>query len=133
VFSAKNTEEFNTALTSVSNISNITYNGHSYGLGQNINLDALNRENVNPDAKTYLNGCYTGLDDNNSGSFSAQRYADAFGLSTRGITEGVSFGLPIPHVFTDGYTDLSPGTLRGSGGLGAPNYMWAKPKSKKGN
>jgi len=132
VFSAKNTEEFNTALTSVSEISNITYNGHSYGLGQNINLDALNRTNVNPDAKIYLNGCYTGLDDNNTGSFSAQRYADSFGLSTRGITEGVSFGIPIPHVFTDSYTDLWPGLLRGPGGLGAPDYMWATPKSKKG-
>ena len=132
VFSAKDTQEFNTALTSVSDISNITYNGHSYGLGQNIDLDALNRTNVNPDAKIYLNGCYTGLDDNNSGSFSAQRYADAFGLSTRGITEGVSFGIPIPHVFTDGYTDLSPGLLRGSGGMGAPDYMWATPKTKNG-
>ncbi len=129
VFPMKDTAEFNAALTSVNNISNITYVGHAWGLGQNVDLSALDRSNVNSDARIYLNGCYTGLDDNNSGSFSAQRYADAFGLPTRGITEGVSFGMPVPHIFTDGYTDFSPGYMRGEGSVFAPDYMWAQPKS----
>jgi RHS repeat-associated protein len=129
VFSMGNTSEFNTALTSTKGISNITYVGHSWGLGDNVNLPQLDRLNVLPSAKIYLNGCYTGLDDNNSGSFSAQRYADSFGLPTRGITEGVSFGLPIPNPFSGKYYDLMPGNMRGEGRATSPNFMWANPSN----
>lgn len=86
---------------------------------------------MNTNAKIYLNGCSTGVDDNNSGSFSAQRFADHFGVDTRGMTEGVSFGLPIPHFWDEDftYTDLAPGYMRGEGGIDAPVTMWAKPRS----
>jgi hypothetical protein len=122
-FPATNHEQFNTALRSVSDISNMTYNGHSYGLGDEINLASLDGSNLRPDATICLNGCNTGIDNNNSGNFSAQRFADHFGVPTRGVTEGLSYGLPVIGGL--------PGYMRGEGKFSSPDFMWANPQQKR--
>ncbi len=120
VFPATNHDEFNTALQSATDISNVTYNGHSWGLGDNIKLNSLDGSNLRADATIFLNGCNTGVDDNGSGTFSAQRFANHFGVKVRGVTEGLSYGLP--------YFGGLPGYMRGEGELTSPDFMWATPQ-----
>jgi RHS repeat-associated protein len=122
VYPATNHDEFNAALQSTTDISNVTYNGHSWGLGDNIKLESLDGSNLRPDATICLNGCNTGVDDNGAGTFSAQRFADHFGVNVRGVTEGLSYGLP--------YFGGLPGYMRGEGRLTSPNFMWATPQKK---
>jgi RHS repeat-associated protein len=129
VMPGRNATEWNEGLNSVQNISNVTYNGHSGGLGTAFGLESIGRGNLNSNATICLNGCNTGVDDNRSGNFSAQRFADHFNVKVRGITEGLSFGLPVPHVISTGYTDIAPGKLRGAGSLSDPGIMWASPRS----
>lgn len=133
VFSAATTKEFNHALRTVSNITSITWNGHSWNLGKtHIDVKALDRTNVSSTASICLNGCFTGRYNNNSGNFSAQIYADYFGVPTRGVLQGLSFGAPTPALFKkEWYIDMSPGSLREDGGLWGqqPDFMWAQPRS----
>ena len=136
VFPAHSTEDWNIALTSVKNITLIVYNGHSSDLGDaRLNLSALVTENLSPDAVIMLNGCMTGKDNNNAGTFSSQRFADHFQRDVRGTLTNVSFGFPIPKLgmFVAGdatsYIDLNPGKLRCEGcRFRGPKFIWISPR-----
>jgi RHS repeat-associated protein len=122
VFSAESPGAWNTALNSVSDISNVTYNGHSHDLPNANQLPSVERGNLKNNATICLNGCSTGIDNNNSGTFSAQRFADHFGVPTRGVTEDLSYGLPVVGGFA--------GSMRGAGTIRQPNFMWAQPNNQ---
>ena len=131
VLPATNTDEFNQALRSHPNISRVVWNGHAWNLGQSeIDLPALDRKNLAPGATMELNGCQTGVDSNGSGTFSAERYANHFGVPTRGVVDFLSFGMPVPFYSGNHYFDLAPGTLRRSGSFTGeqPQFKWVQPR-----
>jgi RHS repeat-associated protein len=128
---AANTAEFNAALRSVTKITSVTWNGHSGNLSsKQISLEELDRQNIASNATISLNGCNTGVDDNASGTFSAQRFADHFQVPTRGVVGGLSFGAPVAFISKENYLDFSPGSLRRQGGLPGqrPTFLWAQPR-----